>query len=380
MLNPEIISKIETLIQQEYQLRFNVVTNRLEQLNTKNNCHIPVNDYQYNSILRGLNKRGLPCTMKELQQILESDFIAKVDPIRGYFEQLEEWNKETDYIECLARTVSTPNDEYWQKYFKKWIVGITASILEQKPNHTMLVFCGKQGLGKTSWLNALIPSSLSSYMYNGIINTRNKDTLIYLSECILIIMDELEILNKTQLGGLKQLITNPSIRLRRPYSRNAEDMLRRASFCASVNNKKFLVDKTGNRRFLCFETTHIDYQHNVDLDKVYAQAIYLLRDGFQYWLDAKAIKECNLNNVTFSKRSIEEELLLSCFTAKEGIHAEYYLETTEIRDTIAKSKNIPVDNIRLKSLGAALRKNDFIKLKVKGRQKYRLTPKEGVLI
>jgi predicted P-loop ATPase len=83
-------------------------------------------------------------------------------------------------------------------------------------------------------------------------------------------MDELGSLNRAELGSLKELITEPSIRLRSPYGFNTENMLRRSSFIGLVNSKEFLNDSTGNRRFLCFEATIIDNLHNIPIDAVYA--------------------------------------------------------------------------------------------------------------
>jgi hypothetical protein len=63
----------------------------------------------------------------------------------------------------------------------------------------------------------LVPDALEGYLYSGIVNPNNKDTLINLSENLIINLDELENLNKTELGSLKALITQSAIRLRKAY-------------------------------------------------------------------------------------------------------------------------------------------------------------------
>lgn len=377
MIKPEVIPKIEEVIKADYQLRFNSVTNRLETCTTKDNRFKPVSEVQYNTIFTELNRKGLTCSLTELRQILESDLTSQIDPFKEYFDNLEEWNQTIDYIGTLASKVITNNNQLWQKCFKKWIVAVVASLLDHKANHSMLVLSGKQGLGKTTWLNSLVPNSLSNYSYNGTINPRNKDTLVYLSECMLIILDELEILNKKQLGSLKQLVTNPSIRLRRPYSRNADNLLRRASFCGSINATEFLTDSTGNRRFLCFEVTKIDYQSKVDLNGVYAQALHLYNDGFQYWFDDADIQECEENNRKFTVVSMEEELLLSILSAGESTST---YTTTDIAKIIAKTCDVPFTSLNIRSLGIALNKHNFIKTKIRGIQKYKVVPKGNLIL
>ena len=86
-----------------------------------------------------------------------------------------------------------------------------------------------------------------------------------MSECMLINLDELETLNKSEIGEMKELITKGTIRQRLPYARNNSSLIRRSSFVGSVNNGQFLTDITGNRRFLCFQALSINYLHKIDL-------------------------------------------------------------------------------------------------------------------
>jgi predicted P-loop ATPase len=98
-----------------------------------------------------------------------------------------------------------------------------------------------------------MPKPLKEYIFSGTINPSNKDTLIHLAECMLINLDELENLNKTEIGSLKEIITKTHIRMRKAYGHNNENMPRRASFAGSVNTAQFLNDTTGSEDSLCFE-------------------------------------------------------------------------------------------------------------------------------
>ena len=124
---------------------------------------------------------------------------------------------------------------------------VACALDEEKVNHQVLVLVGPQGIGKSSWLNSLLPKELSGYLYSGLINPNNKDTLVHLSENLFINLDELENLNKTELGSLKSLITQSAIKLRKAYGMFNENLRRRASFMGSVNDAEFLTDSTGNR-------------------------------------------------------------------------------------------------------------------------------------
>ncbi len=237
---------------------------------------------------------------------------------------------------------------------------MVACVLDEKQvNQTVIVFSGKQGLGKTTWMEKLMPKQLKEYIFSGTINPNNKDTLIHLAECMLINLDELENLNKTEIGSLKEIITKTHIRMRKAYGHNNENMPRRASFAGSVNTAQFLNDTTGSRRFLCFEVENIEYTHNIDINKVYAQAVSLYKSDFRHWFNQEEIKEINANNEQYQLRSPEEELLLTWFESAEKETAQYFLNTTQILQMITSRANLNISDASVNKLGKALRKHGY---------------------
>ncbi|HAI85340.1 MAG TPA: virulence-associated E family protein, partial [Chitinophagaceae bacterium] len=249
-----------------------------------------------------------------LRSLLYSDFCQLYNPFEHYFESLPEYDLKTDYITQLANTITTTKQELWQHCFKKWLVAMVGCVLNDKViNHTVIVFSGKQGLGKTTWVERLVPKELKEYLFSGTINPNNKDTLVQLAECMLINLDELENLNRSEIGSLKEIITKTHIRMRKAYGHNNETMPRRASFAGSVNTAQFLNDSTGSRRFLCFEVEAIQYQHDIDTNLVYAQALHLFNEGFRYWFNQEEIKYITDNNEQYQLRSPEEEFLHTLF-------------------------------------------------------------------
>ena len=51
--------------------------------------------------------------------------------------------------------------------FRKWIVALVAGLLIDKVvNHTVIVFSGKQGVGKTTWiLNIVRPAATGIFIF-----------------------------------------------------------------------------------------------------------------------------------------------------------------------------------------------------------------------
>ncbi|MBQ6985044.1 MAG: hypothetical protein IJQ20_09010, partial [Paludibacteraceae bacterium] len=79
----------------------------------------------------------------------------------------------------------------------------------------------------------------------------------------------------------------PAVSERAAYGYTKERRIRLASFCASGNKQEFLTDLTGNRRWLPFHTTSIQNPFYITLpyEQIYAQAKFLIDNGFQYWFD-----------------------------------------------------------------------------------------------
>lgn len=139
-------------------------------------------------------------------------------------------------------------------------------------------------------------------------------------------------------------------------------MPRRASFAGSVNTSQFLNDTTGSRRFLCFEVEHIEYTHDIDINKVYAQALQLKEEGFRHWFNQEEIKEINQNNEQYQLRSPEEELLLTWFEPAEKDKAQYFFNTTQIAQILSTRANINISEATVRKLGMALKKHGFKKI------------------
>ena len=364
---PTQIDKLETFLSCKYVFRHNIVSGKLEfQYFGKKKWNV-MNDFIENSMLRECLKGRIKTNLSSLRNLLYSDFCPLYNPFEDYFNNLPEFDEKEDYITQLADTISTTKQELWQQCFKKWLVAMVGCVLDEKViNHTVIVFSGKQGLGKTTWVEKLIPKPLKEHLFSGTINPNNKDTLVQLSECMLINLDELENLNRSEIGSLKEIITKTQIRMRRAYGHNNETMPRRASFAGSVNTAQFLNDSTGSRRFLCFEVENIQYQHEVDINLVYAQALKLFKQGFRFWFDQEEIKSITANNEQYQLRSPEEELLLTWFEPCEKEAANSYLNASQIAAKLSDRAKLNINDGTINKLGKALKKHNFLRLKKNG--------------
>ena len=362
---------IESFLKARYQFRFNEITNRIEFCRIDSRQFKDMTDLEENTIFCEILKSGIKCGMSKMRAVIYSNFSSAYNPFKEYFESLPVWEDKRDYIELLGNTVKTTTQQLWQKFFKKWVVASVASALNDAVvNHTILILQGPQGIGKTTWLMNLVPTELRKYVFCGTVKPADKDTIINLSECFVIILDELENLNRSELGSFKEIVTKPAIRIRAPYGRHSETRVRRANFAGSVNNKQFLTDTTGSRRFLTFEALEISNQHGIDLKMVFAQGLFLLNQDFKFWLDPEETEQISLHNEQFIFKTSEEEMLLKYYKNMDDSLKPQYLMTTEIAQQLSEKCRLAVNNSVIRARGSALHKNKFERIKRKNRYVY----------
>jgi predicted P-loop ATPase len=340
---------VETILKRKYDFKRNLVTGRiLYKLKTDKEFAI-LEDTSFNSILRKLEKKGYKTTPAKLDILLNSDFTESFDPFTDYFEKLPIWNGETDFIEQLAQTIDTTDNEYFKWQFKKWIVAVVACALtESATNQAVLILCGGQNIGKTTWFRKLVPEKLKAYFYEGSIIPGDKDSKYYLAEKLIINMDEMVSFGKSQNEFYKSLITLDFVEQRRPYGRFSTRLMRRASFVGSTNLTEILTDMTGNRRYLCNDVITVDKDHLVNIDMVYAQAYSLFKSGFQFYFDSDDVAKVEDHNKSHLQVPEEYEIIESLFSLPDGDGETEFMSATEVLNLIratGKNKSFSVEQI-----------------------------------
>lgn len=372
------IELVEKHLNEHYDFRLNQVSSRLEFKKKGQSSYELLNDYKFNSIIIELMKKQIRVSKETLNSIIHSEFTPSYNPFHQYFDNLPEWDGATDYIQQLAETVKTEDDELWSRWFKKWIVAAVACATNDSiVNQTAIIFVGDQGVGKTTWMKNLVPHGLENYFYSGTPNLNDKDSKIRLAENFLINLDEMANLTKGNTEKLKEIITASGVRERRAYGRFSETMPRRASFMGSVNNKQFLNDTTGNRRFLCFDVNKIRNGHNIDMDKVYAQAKYLFEHGFQYWFDTDETEKVVENNMQFEVTSYVEELIIKWLEPvnPERKQPQHKWTSTEITQYLSAKSNLVVNDASIQKVGKFMKKHNFTRMKHQDNYVYALKEK-----
>ena len=316
---------------------------------------------------------GANISAKEILTVLNagSRYIPRVHPLREYVLSLRPYTPDQpDWIDMVARQVtvkptptpslkggesswqikSFPSGEdlgeatsLWHQCFKKWFVAMVASWLKDEVvNHQVLVLIGRQGIFKTTWLEHLIPPHLRAYCCKLANATQlSKDDRLRIAEFGLINMDELDAMTPRELNAMKSVITSTDVNERAAYGYTKERRVRLASFCASSNKREFLTDMTGNRRWLPFEVDSIQNPFHTTLpyDLMYAEALYLIDNDFNYWFDLEEIDTLEQHNEVFRAQDSEEQLLPILFDIPAEGKGEF-MTTAQISERIVSYGNI----------------------------------------
>lgn len=196
---------------------------------------------------------------------------------------------------------------------KRWMVSaIAAARRDGTSLHGVLVLQGDQGLGKTSWLKSLAPESLNVVKDGLSLNPDNKDSVKKVISYWLVELGEVNgTLKKSDQESLKAFLTKDSDEIRLPYGRAESDYARRTVFFGSVNNKTFLKDDTGSRRWWVIECDQVNYQHTFDMQQVWAEVLASFESGMQWHLTSDEFNALNESNEAFQVIDPIEERIMS---------------------------------------------------------------------
>lgn len=360
-------TKVEAYLTQHYEFQYNTIKSKPEfrQKNSVKSQFKPIRKYDLNSLKREIESRtGLVIFPEYIKMIIESDFSPKVNPVHSYFLNLPKIDPNINqFIRALASTVTvTTNPDKWLLYFTKWLTGVAANALTEVgcQNHVCLVLTGSQGKFKTTFLDHLCPRTLTSYLFTGKIDPSSKDVLTLIGEYLFInIDDQLKALNKNDENELKNLITTPAVKYRRPYDVYIEEYPHLASFMASVNSIDFLTDPSGSRRFVPFEVEAIDIKaaKSINMDNVYSEIMFLYTQRFRYWFNDEEVEELHRLGSEFLVQTMEYEMLLQHFgKPTENDTEAFFMTTSQILNHLQSLSNIKLSE---KRMGEALKKAGF---------------------
>lgn len=217
--------------------------------------------------------------------------IASSNP----FHPMEEWLKSLpppkgDPIGDLINSVTTES-KLWPVAIEVWLsqcieaaCGWRGELNYKRSLEYCLVLQGPQGIGKTqffarlggNWIKTEADVQLGS-------STNAEDSQLRTLRWTMVELAELDGMTRRQdQADMKAFLSRAVDDLRRKYGRDSTLMPRKTSFCGTVNVGKFIMDQTGDRRWLPVHVTAVNWNANVDYEGVWAAAYARwLENGFE---------------------------------------------------------------------------------------------------
>lgn len=310
-------------------------------------------------------------------------FLTALGDQNAYHPVLEwieshEWDGTNRRHELEATIAVTPDVEPIRDFLVwRWLRSAVAVLAKPEAQRTegTLVFTGPQGLGKTSWFASLCPTA-GAFLEGHVLDPRDKDSVASITSHWIVELGELDAtFRKADIAALKSFLTRTRDEYRPPYGRGTRVFPRRTVFCGTVNDVKFLTDRTGNRRFWTVPVAGLDYDHDIDVQQVWAQAMHEVRNGEPWYLTQEEHQRLAAINADHESEDPIEERILAVFDFdSEATYNSEWMSATDV--LIACGFSNPTKG-QATSAGVALRRLERPKKRIgKGGQRvYEMPPR-----
>lgn len=257
---------------------------------------------------------------------------------------------------------------------RKWLLSAVAAALLRSNFRTrgVLVLQGDQGINKTSWVRSLVSDPVlrdQLVKLDHHLDIGNKDSVIGAVTHWLVEIGELESSFRKDVARLKGFLTGTSDKVRRPYAKVESEYARRTVFVATVNDRRFLVDTTGNSRWWTIPVVRLDADHGIDMQQLFAQLAVAFEAGEQWWLTPEEEADLAAINAQHQAVSAVDELIrASVDPARLGRSDNPYLTASGLL------RLLEIDNptnAQAKEAGFTLRQLFGEPKKVKGAYRWR---------
>ncbi|WCF27737.1 VapE domain-containing protein [Xylella fastidiosa] len=211
-------------------------------------------------------------------------------PIREYLTGVQ-WDG-TPRVETMLIDMFGASDRTYSRQASLcFMVGAVARVLWVDPKNPsigakvdfMLVLEGPQGKHKSTSLSELFGTY---WFVETAESPTGKDFYQVIQGCWGVEIGEMDSFGKADVTAVKVAITRRTDKFRAPYERLPNSYRRECVFVGTTNDREYLKDATGGRRFLPVRADgNVDVSRIVaERDQLWAEAVRLFLDHFPYWV------------------------------------------------------------------------------------------------
>ncbi len=209
-------------------------------------------------------------------------------PVKVWLERLPPHDGTTRVDLFFVRYFGAKDTPYTRTVGRCFILSLVARALRPGCKvDTVPVIEGAQGIRKSTGVKELVGDE---WFGENTCEIGTKDAQLALHGKWLLEMPELAGMTKSQVEAIKAFYSRASDWIRPPYGKQFSDMKRSSVCVATTNDKQYLRDQTGNRRFWPVKCPHVDVEAiRADREQIFAEALALYRDGTAWWIEEKAV-------------------------------------------------------------------------------------------
>ena len=250
---------------------------------------------------------GVAYTNQALLDGMETFFSERsYNPVSAYMEQAaENWDGRERINQMLQVYLGADDTPLVSKIAEMWLVGAVAKVYDPFVKFDyVLDLVGGQGVGKTSLLQKLG----GEWYTDAVTDFANKDNYDIMLKSLIVNDDEMVASNRMSFAETKAFISKTSLRFRKPYMKRTEEFAKNFVLARTTNQKEYLKDKTGERRFLpVLANIEKQKKHPMEIEpetieQIWGEAVTIYRAGADLMFDKKTEEELEVYRETFMYR------------------------------------------------------------------------------
>lgn len=228
------------------------------------------------------------------------------NPVIEYMEQAQEkWDGRQRINRMLQVYLGADDIPLVSKIAQMWLVGAVAKVYDPYVKFDyVLDLVGGQGVGKTSLLQKLG----GDWYTDSVTDFANKDNYDIMLKSLIVNDDEMVASNRMSFAETKAFISKTSLRYRKPYMKRTEEFAKNFILARTTNQKEYLKDKTGERRFLpVMANTSAQVKHPMEIEpetieQIWGEAVTIYKSGVDLMFDEETEDELNVYRERFMYR------------------------------------------------------------------------------
>lgn len=212
------------------------------------------------------------------------------DPVKQYLESLT-WDGTLRLDSLFIDYLGAEDNLYTRAVTRKAFCAAVARVMAPGVKFdNMTILTGAQGIGKSTLLRKMGKSWFSDSLKT----FEGKEACEMVQGVWILEVGELEAMARSEIGRIKQFLSQQEDIFRAAYGRRTQWNPRRCIFFGTSNNSEYLRDRTGNRRFWPVDVGTHPQSKNVfkdldgELEQLWAEAVLRWRMGEPLYLSGQA--------------------------------------------------------------------------------------------